>query len=97
MYHQNDETETENVSNVCSESATSSNASSTEFIPNAPSPVNYNAYGYKHSSIRTYIYHVISILLFGIPYLIFHSNLRLSVWFKLQKCDLGNCEFVLGE
>lgn len=101
LNHQNDDNEFENLSNVCNNSANSSrqssNTSSREFLPNAPSPVTYNAYGYKHSTIRTYFYHAISIIFLGIPYLISHSSLQFFVWLKLQQCDLADCEFVLGK
>ncbi|XP_031641127.1 probable cation-transporting ATPase 13A3 [Contarinia nasturtii] len=97
LNHQCDniEIENENVPEVCSGSATSSSASSREYLPNAPSPVAYNAYGYKSSTIRTLLYHMISILFLGIPYLISHSSLQFFVWLKLQSCDLDSCDLIL--
>lgn len=71
-------------------------ASSTEYIPNAPNSVTYTIYGYRHSQIRTILYHVISILFLGIPYLIAHTSISFYVWLKFKKSELNVCDIVLG-
>lgn len=59
------------------------------------SAVVYTIYGFQLSRIRQYLFHFISILFLGIPYLVFR-------WFsfgrqlKYRKCDLGECDVVLG-
>lgn len=95
LNHQSDDTEVSSVPEVYTTS-TASLACSKEYTPNAPNPVKYTLYGYKHSNVRTYLYHSICIVFLGIPYLISHSSLRFFVWLKLKTCDLNECDCVLG-
>lgn len=100
LNHQNDDTEIEieNVSEVKSTiGSTNTNICTKEYTPKAPSPVEYTIYGYKNSTLRTYLYHIICIALFGIPYLISRLSLQFYVWFKLKTCDLDDCDCVLSE
>lgn len=81
--------------------ASSSSSSSTyrptaEYIANAPNTVTYTIYGYQHSKLRTFFYHVISILLLAIPYLIAHISTSFLVWLKWKKSNLDVCDYVLG-
>lgn len=94
LNHHNDDTDIENVTDIST--AIPANVSSNEYIPNAPNPVVYNAYGYQYSNLRTIFYHAISIILLGIPYLISHLYLPFYVWLKFKKSDLSVCHLVCG-
>lgn len=95
LNHHNDDTDIENVTEVCTGSA--SNVSiANDYIPNAPNPIVYNIYGYQYSNLRTFFYHAIAIILLGIPYLISHLYQPFYVWLKLKKSDLNVCHLVFG-
>lgn len=59
------------------------------------SAVVYNIYGFQSSRVRQYIFHFISILFFGIPYLIFRW-FSFGTQLKYRACDLGECDVLLG-
>lgn len=63
---------------------------------NTMSPVVYTIYGYQHSIFRKYLFHILSILFFGIPYLIFRW-FSFGTQLKYRKCNLGECDVVLGK
>lgn len=62
---------------------------------NALSAVIYNIYGFQISRIRQYLFHFISILFLGIPYLIFRW-FSFGTQLKYRKCDLGESDVILG-
>lgn len=55
----------------------------------------YNIYGFQSSRIRQYLFHFISILFLGVPYLIFRW-FSFGIQLKYRKCDLGECDVILG-
>lgn len=72
-----------------------------EQIPNQQSSsdtmsaVVYTIYGFQSSRIRQYLFHFVSILFLGIPYLIFRW-FSFGTQLKYRKCDLGECDVILG-
>lgn len=61
-----------------------------------PDEVTYNIYGYKQSSCRLICYHLFSILLGGLPYLLFSLYPKYSV-VKFEKCPLQIADLILGK
>lgn len=62
----------------------------------SPEEIYFKIYGYKYNSGRLFIYHVFSILLLGIPYLIVSLYPKYGV-IKFKRCGLQTAEFILSE
>lgn len=58
--------------------------------------VSYDIYGYRRSSCRLVYYHLFSILLGGLPYIILNLYPKYSV-LKFEKCPLQIADLVLGK
>lgn len=95
LNHQNDSVEFD--SGTKGSNSSSSATSSIDHLPNAPNPIIYTLYGYKCSTVRKCLYHMISVIFLGIPYLISNLSLSFYVWLKFSKCDLSICDIVLSE
>lgn len=67
-----------------------------ESITSAQNSVVYIIYGFKHSTIRKYLFHILSILLIGIPYLLI-KWFKAALYIKYRKCDLSECDVVFGK
>lgn len=65
-------------------------------LNSGPDEVTYNIYGYRYSSFRLICYHFFSILLGGLPYIIFNLYSKYSI-IKFEKCSLQIADFVLGK
>lgn len=59
-------------------------------------PVIYTIYGFQHSALRTYLFHILSILLLGIPYFIV-KWFKTAFQLKYRQCDLGVCDVVFSK
>lgn len=55
----------------------------------------YKIYGYRKNSKRLFLYHFVSLLLAGIPYVIFNMYPKYCA-FKYKNCSLSIAEYILG-
>ncbi|XP_066257174.1 polyamine-transporting ATPase 13A3-like [Euwallacea similis] len=52
-------------------------------------------YGYKESHLKSFFYHLFSILLVTVPYFIFNSYPQIRCYLKCTRCDITEAEFFL--
>lgn len=64
--------------------------------PTETSPIIYTIYGFQYSNARNYVFHILSFLLLGIPYLLIKWS-RFAYQLKHRPCDLVKCDLVYGK
>lgn len=83
--------------------ASSSNTSSAEHLSNAQTSVTaknnviYTAYGFQVSALRAYLFYSLSVLLIGIPYILFKWFPLTWIRLKYRPCDLNESDKIFGK
>lgn len=73
-----------------------STATATNTTTSEPNPVVYTIYGFQYSPARNLFFHILSLLLLGIPYLLIKWS-HFAYQLKHRKCDLAKCDIVYSK